>query len=359
MRHRFHAICPYFAMFPEDFVKRHLVWSEPGQWVFDPFCGRGTTNFESLLNDRRSAGCDTNPVAVCISTAKCNPPPKIDLLRRLEQLADEFLAGPFEDLPEFFNHCFHTKTLEYLLYLKSALKWETDPRDAFLAALILGCLHGESHRSERYFSNRMPRTISTKPDYSVRWWQQHQLQAPERDVFRILHSEVDYRYQSPAPELTAPIRRGDARKASALFPELKSAVKLVITSPPYLDTTSFLEDQWLRLWFLGGPLRPRKDPESDDRHTSAERYWRFLEEAWLGLRDLLAPGARLIVRIGGAKLSVEEISLGLARTLRLGLDREVAAIEQRSSEIIKGQVRSFKSKQTGKSLEHDFHYLVD
>src|SRR5258705_2335387 len=41
----------------------------------------------------------------------------------------------------------------------------------------------------------------------------------------------------------------------------------VITSPPYLDVTNFEEDQWLRLWFLGGPPYPtRHRLASDDRH---------------------------------------------------------------------------------------------
>jgi len=47
MRHRFHAICPYFAMFPEAFVEEHLVTSPHRGVVFDLFCGRGTTLFQA------------------------------------------------------------------------------------------------------------------------------------------------------------------------------------------------------------------------------------------------------------------------------------------------------------------------
>jgi DNA modification methylase len=53
-------------MFPEDFVARQLfAYTRRGDVVFDPFCGRGTTIFESLLNGRRAAGVDINPVAAC------------------------------------------------------------------------------------------------------------------------------------------------------------------------------------------------------------------------------------------------------------------------------------------------------
>jgi hypothetical protein len=36
--------------------------------------GRGTTVLESLLNDRKGLGCDTNPVAFCLSKAKADAP---------------------------------------------------------------------------------------------------------------------------------------------------------------------------------------------------------------------------------------------------------------------------------------------
>src|ERR1043166_3526401 len=86
MRHRFHALCPYFAMFPESFVRKHLVWTKPNDLVFDPFSGRGTTVFESLLHGRHAFGCDVNPVAVCISNAKADPPSHREALYRLEEV---------------------------------------------------------------------------------------------------------------------------------------------------------------------------------------------------------------------------------------------------------------------------------
>src|SRR4051812_48678740 len=86
-RHRFHSICPYFAMFPESFVRRNvLAWSKRDDLILDPFSGRGTTVFESLLNGRKGLGCDTNPVAVCLSKAKVDPPSLAAVLERLDAL---------------------------------------------------------------------------------------------------------------------------------------------------------------------------------------------------------------------------------------------------------------------------------
>src|SRR6266478_5977686 len=187
MRHRFHSLCPYFAMFPEQFVQKHLIWSKPGDIVLDPFSGRGTTVFESLLQRREALGGDTNPVAVCVSRAKADPPSLRALLARIGDLQRMWRAyGVREsDLPRsaFFACCFSRSTLRQIVFLRGSLDWSGSRTDRFIAALALGCLHGESHRTEWCFSNRMPRTISTKPAYSVRWWRQKGCLPPERDVF--------------------------------------------------------------------------------------------------------------------------------------------------------------------------------
>jgi hypothetical protein len=108
---------------------------------------------------------------------------------------------------------------------------------------------------------------------------------------------------------------------------------------------------------LGGEERPKRIPHGDDRHTSIANYWKFLREAWSGIRVLLSPDARLIIRIGGAKLSIEEISSGLIGSLQEGLDHRVSVFEQRKSEISGGQVRSFQTKVKGPRFEYDFHYI--
>src|SRR5512140_3378395 len=82
-----HAICPYLAMFPAEFVREKVeVFSAPGDWVFDPFCGRGTTILESLLLGRNAAGSDINPVAFCVARAKAEPPTLAAVLRRISDL---------------------------------------------------------------------------------------------------------------------------------------------------------------------------------------------------------------------------------------------------------------------------------
>lgn len=346
-------------MFPEWFVEKFLVWTNPGDVVFDPFSGRGTTVFQSLLSERNAGGCDTNPVAVCLSNAKADPPTESEANARLAELRDSQrkVVGAETDFP-FFRACFHPDTLIQVLYLRQELDWRSNRVDRFLAALALGALHGESHRSPRYFSNQMPRTISTKPDYSIRWWKKKGSVAPKRDVFEILSDLIAFRFASRPASLTGRVVETDARLAAQAFPEFHGRVSLVVTSPPYLDTTNFEEDQWLRIWFLGGPTTPTRRPGSDDRHRSGDRYWQFLEEVWRGMEPLMQHDARIVVRIGGKKMTRSEILDSLTNSLGRGMGRTVSLIDEHTSEVTGSQLRSFLPDVTRPSVEHDFHFQM-
>lgn len=360
-RHRFHSICPYFAMFPETFVRRNvLAWSNREDVICDPFSGRGTTVFESLLNGRRAVGCDTNPVAVCLSKAKTDSPRYGEIMTRLaalEKTSRKFAPRAPELKDEFFKLCFHEETLRQLLFLKKELDWRKDRTDCFIGALALGCLHGESHRTELCFSNRMPRTISTKPAYSVRWWRQQRCLPPRRDVFSILRTSAEYRYQSPRPHLRGRVVEGDARRAAVLLRPYRDRVKLVITSPPYLDITDYHEDQWLRLWFLGGPSKPVTGQGKDDRHRRIEAYWQFLREAWEGVVPLLQEYAQIVIRIGGTRLGGEELQDGLLASLN-STERKFRLAESRQTLIKNGQRRIFQTDPDRASVEHDFRFQM-
>jgi hypothetical protein len=346
-------------MFPPGFVERYvLAFTNPGDIVFDPFSGRGTTIFESLLLGREAFGLDINPVAACVSAAKADPPARSSLLNRIEDLRAKCSDGGPVDSPntEFFRACYAQSTLRQVVFLRNSLKWKTSKVDRFIAAMALGCLHGESHKSKNCFSNRMPRTISTKPDYSVRWWAAKGLVAPERDVFDILKSQVDFRFAKGVPTVVGEARLGDVRNATSMFRKLKGRVQLVVTSPPYLDTTDYGEDQWLRLWFLGGEERPRGRIFADARHETSDVYWTFLAAAWTGIAGLLAPDCTIVIRIGGTSFSAPEMEEGVLTSLRAGLGLQSLDIIQplNVSEIKNRQTNVFRPGTTGKRLEYDF-----
>ena len=350
-------------MFPVQFVEEQLLsYTAPGDMVFDPFCGRGTTVLEGLLHDRETAGSDVNPVAVCIASAKAKAPKLTEVLKRIDDL--EGIYGPERETDHvptpFFEHCYETRTLAEILFLRKTLAWRSSTMDCFIAAMMLGLLHGESHRSDFYLSNRMPRTISTKPAYSIRWWAEQRLQPPRRKVFDTLRKAALFRYRKPPAIKKGIVRQADARMVGNEFPELKRKVDLVVTSPPYLDTTDYAEDQWLRLWFLGGEPRPELRKNRDDRHTRPHEYWEFLDSAWRGLAPLMANQATVVIRIGGMKLRKEDLFEGLMSGLSNGLtDHHVEPLHEGITTPIRPrEISAFRPSPKRRNVEHDFVFRL-
>ena len=64
---------------------------------------------------------------------------------------------------------------------------------------------------------------------------------------------------------------------------------------------TYLPDQWLRYWFLGGPARVSYRAEGQLEHTSPERFAEQLGDVWRNLAKACADGARLVVRFGGIR----------------------------------------------------------
>ena len=56
---------------PRFFIER---LTQPGEVVYDPFMGRGTTVLEAALLGRVPCGCDINPLSVVLTRPRLRPP---------------------------------------------------------------------------------------------------------------------------------------------------------------------------------------------------------------------------------------------------------------------------------------------
>src|SRR5207248_7997310 len=85
---------------PRFFIER---LTQPGDVVYDPFMGRGTTVLEAALLGRVPFGCDINPLSIVLTRPRLAPPFLDEVAERLGQInladADEFP----EDLLVFFH----------------------------------------------------------------------------------------------------------------------------------------------------------------------------------------------------------------------------------------------------------------
>ncbi len=297
---RLNAVCPYFTMFPLGFplgiLRRH---ARPGDWVLDPFCGRGTTTFAARLLGLGSVGIDSSPVAVAIARAKLastTPEAVMDL-------ADRALAAqrPVR-LPEgpFWALAYHPDTLQQICRLRQELLGRPGgAARVVLRAILLGALHGPRTKGRpSHLSNQSPRTFAPKPDYAVRFWKAHGMRPPRVDVRLVIRVRAE-RYLLGCPVAAAGrIVRGDSRLARAYPP--RPRFRFIITSPPYYGLRTYASDQWLRSWFLGGPPRVvYRAPDSEIRHRNPSSFAEQLRRVWRQAAARARPDARLVIRFGG------------------------------------------------------------
>ena len=82
-----HYMCSYMAMFPPElphyFIER---FTQPGDTVLDPFCGRGTAPVEAAAQARYGIGNDLNPLAVALTRGKLSNPSLVEVQTRIDEL---------------------------------------------------------------------------------------------------------------------------------------------------------------------------------------------------------------------------------------------------------------------------------
>ena len=84
----------YLFRFPAKFhppIARRLIqrFSQPGDWILDPFCGSGTLLVEASVTGRNAIGSDYDPVAVFVSRMKSHKFNAVKLGNRCDALVSE------------------------------------------------------------------------------------------------------------------------------------------------------------------------------------------------------------------------------------------------------------------------------
>ena len=301
---RLNAICPYFTMFPLDFPLGILEGQATNdECVLDPFCGRGTTNFAARLLGLESIGVDVSRVAVAATRSRLvasRPERVIDATRDiLKRRRGEV------DVPEgeFWRWAYHEKVLQDLCTLRAALLdgGIREPVAAALRGIILGALHGPVGRTKKsYFSNQFPRTYAPKPMYSVRYWSERKLRPPQVDVIDIIGERAQRYYGASPRRVQGTVVEGDSRNRHTLDRACRSTKRIsyVITSPPYYGLKTYVPDQWIRNWFLGGPSTVEYTKTSQLSHHGRDDFIRGLREVWANVGQHCRQGANMVVRFG-------------------------------------------------------------
>lgn len=358
------AICPYFTMFPLEYpyqvLKKHR---KAAPVILDPFCGRGTSLFAARTLGLSAWGIDTSPVAVAIAKSKlasCKAEEPLELARKL--IAE---VTPLH-VPEspFFEAAYHKETLRNLCALREGLmnlKFETDT-SAVLRAAALGCLHGPLSRHNEnagYFSNQMPRTYASKPNYAVRFWEARNLRAPKIDILKVLHRKISrligLEENSPCP--VSQVLHGDAQLPET-FQLIDRSPSVVITSPPYYGMKTYVQDQWLRNWFLGGPESIDYSPGPQLDHGGQHAFVSSLGKVWKNIAEsaVYSDTLHMYIRFGIIpSASVDAKSIFNASLDDSGISwRLVSTRTAKTAEAGKRQAGQMKTTSAA-AIEFDFH----
>jgi DNA modification methylase len=361
-KYALNAICPYYTMFPLEYplhiLKKH---KKQNPKVLDPFCGRGTTIYAARELGLTAWGIDTSPIAVSVAKAKLA---KINS-KNVLKLAKKLIEKEPVNIPDtlFFRSAFSASTLKQLCALREGLlniKKETDA-SIILRASALGCLHGPLSKSlpeASYFSNQMPRTFSTKPDYSIKYWKEKGLKAPKVQVYDVLKRKME-RFETVKNQFTGSPKHiicSDS-SLSKTYKNIPTDISLIITSPPYYGMRTYIEDQWLRMWFLGGPEYVDYGIKEQISHSGQEAFITSLANVWQNIYHSESDKVHAYIRFGtisSYKSDAKKIILASfeeARNWKMVSIREAddAHAGKRQADQM---VRDSKA-----ALEYDFHFL--
>ncbi len=361
-RYALNAICPYFTMFPLEYPLRVLKkHKKEGPTVMDPFCGRGTTLFAARTLGLAARGIDASPVAVAIAKAKlCRVSTEAVL-----QVAETFIGEvqpTSVPTSEFFRRAFNGRVLEKICAIREALLNTTKETDevVLLRAAMLGCLHGPMSKqleAQSYFSNQMPRTFASKPDYSVRYWKKNKMKPPALDVIAVLRRKLSRIQLSEPPEGVSPasVFLGDSQLEASFDASIRD-FSVVVTSPPYYGMRTYVEDQWLRNWFLGGPDYVQYGNAVQLEHGGTETFAKSLGLVWGNMAQTNADQLDMYIRFGIIpSAQVDAKSLMLSSLEESGFQWRVVSTRAAATASSGKRQAELMATNSKAAVEYDFH----
>jgi len=292
---------PYYAMFPFDFAFNVIRdYSNEGDYILDPFAGRGSSIFAGGVLGRNSLGIEINPVGWLYGKVKIAPAPKEKVVKRLHEIYSKrnYYAKRINTMPVFYRMCFCDEVLKFLLAAKKFLQWKTNEIDSTLMAIILSSLQGKIGEG---LSNQMPMTKSMAMNYSIKWWKQKHMEIPPAiNPYEFLLHKIEWRYAKGLPVFTSKndVRYGDSTEIlTDISQKMKQKYSLLFTSPPYYSITDYHVDQWLRLWLLGGAGNTKTIKEKHKgRFNNKVEYYNLLDNVFSQCSTMMKENAIVYVR---------------------------------------------------------------
>ena len=295
---------------PRFFIER---FTKPGDLVYDPFMGRGTTVVEAALLGRTPVGCDVNPLSAILAAPRLSPPTLEDVVTRLDDI-DLSLAF---SIPTELRVFYHEETLREICALREYLMTKErrnslDSIDRWIRMVAVNRLTGHS---PGFFS-----VYSLPPNQAISVEAQAKINAsrnqvpPRREVRALIAAKTksllsDCDSGARATLLPSAQRANLMTRLSRSTPRLASGtVSLVVTSPPFLDVVNYAADNWLRCWFCGIDVASVRI----SMHKKVADWQAAMTDVFRELARVLKPGGHVAFEVGevrGGKIKLEEAVL--------------------------------------------------
>ncbi len=306
------------ANLPRFFIE---LLTLPGERVYDPFAGRGTTLVEAALLGRTIAANDINPLSRILSEPRVSPPTQSEVASRLSEIFESTVS----ELPNSIDLSmfYHDETLKDMLHLRSYL-WTRreshaeDYIDKWIRMIATNRLTGHSPGFFSVYS--LPPNQAVTADAQIKINEKLGQIPDRRDVQAIilkksksLLSDVSNQVRS----LMEPVAHSAiwSNSDSRNTPDVpSSSISLVVTSPPFLDIVNYAADNWLRCWFNAIDIERIESQISVPRKIS--QWENVMRETMRELFRVLCDGGMVAfevgeVRKGKVRLEEHVLPLGL------------------------------------------------
>jgi hypothetical protein len=313
---------------PRFFIER---LTGPGDAVYDPFMGRGTTLLEAALLGRVPCGNDINPLSQMLIKPRLNAPSLTAVAKRLKEIDWSREGKPRrEDLLVFY----HPETLREITALKTYLAarvgaGELDGVDQWIRMVAINRLTGHSAGFFSVYTLPPNQAVSIQSQIKIN--EQREQTPPRRDVPALILKKSRSLLKDLTPGTSEVLRDVAWRSVLSTAPAARTpaldsdSIALVVTSPPFLDVVNYAGDNWLRCWFAG------IDPQAVAITVPGklETWVRIMTEVFVELKRVLRPGGHVAFEVGevrGGKVRLEEnvITCGM----NAGLHPELVLINQ-------------------------------
>lgn len=252
-------------MYPAKFIP-HVVryaienYTQEGDWIFDPFAGYGTVGIEATLTGRNAVLWDLNPITRILTLASTY---KGDINPTDFELDWDYKKSFHPDL-EGIDYWYPKEFYEVLSKIWGYWHYEIFQNANELEKIVAYIISIPLLKITRYFSYSDEKIAKLyKSKYAIQkvkqllennWFQKMQ-EMYWKNVQMVLKKLYKYREHEPRDvklEIFTSEKKGNKLVVwDSLNQSLHREVKLLITSPPYLQSQEYIRSFKLELAWLG------------------------------------------------------------------------------------------------------------